>query len=354
MREELQAAFEDAIPPSDDWVKVPALDTIRQVVCRTSNRIFVGLPLCRNKDFQDLNIQFATDVIVAAITLQLMPAFLRSLTGRYLTTLPKSIARATKHLEPVILERFKRIEESGPDYEDKSNDMLSWLIDEAVGEERTVHDLVLRVLTINFAAIHTSSMSFTQALYALAAHPEFLGPMREEVEHVIKEEGWTKAAMQKLRRVDSFMKECQRYFGLASVTMTRKALKDFTFSDGTFIPAGTIVSAASDATHFDGHFYDNPEVFNPWRFADMRSEDGEGTKHQMVSTSNEYIPFGHGRHACPGRFFAANELKGMMAHVVLTYDVKMEKEGVIPEPTWIATNCMPNDKAEVMFRRRQT
>lgn len=43
-----------------------------------------------------------------------------------------------------------------------------------------------------------------------------------------------------------------------------------------------------------------------------------------------------------------------MAHLVVTYDVKMEKEGVIPEPTWIATNCRPNDKAEVMFRRRQT
>ncbi|THH28038.1 hypothetical protein EUX98_g6153 [Antrodiella citrinella] len=33
------------------------------------------------------------------------------------------------------------------------------------------------------------------------------------------------------------------------------------------------------------------------------------------------------RHACPGQFFAANELKAMMAHVVLTYDLSLEKEG---------------------------
>lgn len=166
--------------------------------------------------------------------------------------------------------------------------------------------------------------TFTQALYALAAHPESLAPMREEVERLTKEEGWTKAAMQKMRKVDSFMKECQRYFGLGSgalhvharncdhgclrftelVALTRKAMKDFTFSDGTFIPAGTIISAASVATHTNEEFYDDAQVFNPWRFSDMRSEEGEGTKHQMVSTSTEYIAFGHGRHAwCVSYFF---------------------------------------------------
>lgn len=29
-----------------EWVKVPGLDTIMNVVCRTSNRAFVGAPLC--------------------------------------------------------------------------------------------------------------------------------------------------------------------------------------------------------------------------------------------------------------------------------------------------------------------
>ena len=29
-----------------EWKSVPALDAIRQVVGRTSNRLFIGLPLC--------------------------------------------------------------------------------------------------------------------------------------------------------------------------------------------------------------------------------------------------------------------------------------------------------------------
>ena len=36
--------------------------------------------------------------------------------------------------------------------------MLQWLMDNAQGEEKEIRALVLRILTINFAAIHTSSM----------------------------------------------------------------------------------------------------------------------------------------------------------------------------------------------------
>lgn len=35
--------------------------------------------------------------------------------------------------------------------------MLSWLLDEAEDDEQENHNLVLRVLTLEFAAIHTSS-----------------------------------------------------------------------------------------------------------------------------------------------------------------------------------------------------
>lgn len=56
----------------------------------------------------------------------------------------------------------------------------------------------------------------------------------------------------------------------------------------------------------------------------------------------------------PGRFFAANELKAMVAHVVMNYDVKLEKEGEVPPPMWVATSLVPNPTASVYFRRRQS
>lgn len=55
----------------------------------------------------------------------------------------------------------------------------------------------------------------------------------------------------------------------------------------------------------------------------------------------------------PGRFFAANELKAMLAHLVLNYDVKLENEGVRPPNFWFISSCSPNLTAEVLFRKRQ-
>lgn len=55
----------------------------------------------------------------------------------------------------------------------------------------------------------------------------------------------------------------------------------------------------------------------------------------------------------PGRFFAAMELKAMMAHLVLNYDVKLENNGVRPPDIWLGGYCVPNQKANVLFRKRQ-
>lgn len=41
---------------------------------------------------------------------------------------------------------------------DAKNDMLMWLMEEAKGQEKDVWALVSRILVVNFAAIHTSSM----------------------------------------------------------------------------------------------------------------------------------------------------------------------------------------------------
>lgn len=79
--------------------------------------------------------------------------------------------------------------------------------------------------------------------------------------------------------------------------MTRVAMKDYTFSDGTFIPKGTFVSAAVTPMHNDEEYYADATVFNPWRFAELRDGEGESLKHQMASTNKEYLAFGHGKDA---------------------------------------------------------
>jgi hypothetical protein len=45
--------------------------------------------------------------------------------------------------------------------------------------------------------------------------PEYVEPLRQEVDAVIKVEGWTKAGIDKMYKIDSFIRETQRIDGIA-------------------------------------------------------------------------------------------------------------------------------------------
>ncbi|KAF8844251.1 hypothetical protein BDN67DRAFT_813969 [Paxillus ammoniavirescens] len=80
--------------------------------------------------------------------------------------------------------------------------------------------------------------------------------------------------------------------------MPRKAMKTFTFSDGTVLPKGTFLATASRATtHLDNGICHNADMFDPFQFPNMREEDGKGVKHSFVSTNPQYFAFRHGKHA---------------------------------------------------------
>jgi len=40
--------------------------------------------------------------------------------------------------------------------------------------------------------------------------PEYIQPLREEVESIVKEQGWTKASLINMRKLDSFLRETLR------------------------------------------------------------------------------------------------------------------------------------------------
>jgi cytochrome P450 len=76
----------------------------------------------------------------------------------------------------------------------------------------------------------------------------------------------------------------------SSARLTRKALKDFTFSDGTVVPKNTFVCAALWPIHHDRNNYTNPDVFDGFRFANMSMSAGESGRHQLVGDHNKFSP----------------------------------------------------------------
>jgi hypothetical protein len=78
VRDEIIAAFGDYIPvKSDAWIKVKAYPTIMDIVCRASNRMLVGLPLCRDPDYLELNKKFTIDIIRASFLINMVPPVLQ-------------------------------------------------------------------------------------------------------------------------------------------------------------------------------------------------------------------------------------------------------------------------------------
>ena len=75
------------------------------------------------------------------------------------------------------------------------------------------------------------------------------------------------------------------------------ALTDYTFADGTVIPKGTLLAAPLHPIQSDESIYSDPDVFDGFRFSNLRAVEGESAKHHSSNTATEYLHFGHGMHA---------------------------------------------------------
>jgi hypothetical protein len=53
------------------------------------------------------------------------------------------------------------------------------------------------------------------------------------------------------------------------------------------------------------------------------------------------------------RFFVATELKTMLAHILINYDVKAETEGVRPADEWFGLAGVSNRHGKIFIRKRE-
>lgn len=143
---------------------------------------------------------------------------------------------------------------------------------------------------------------------------------------------FTNIAMQNMKKLDSFLKEVLRYYPLGAGSFQRKVLKPFTLSNGQTIPEGVIIEVPAGSMNFDDEIHEDPFKFDALRYYNLRmAKDKEESavkaaevvaNSQFVSVGTSSLTFGYGRHACPGRFFAVNEIKMIMATALLHYDMK--------------------------------
>lgn len=119
---------------------------------------------------------------------------------------------------PIFEERMakkKQYEKEGrlPEWEkNKPQDSMQWVLDAAHPAEMRPDRLTLRMLHINIAAAHTSSVTYIDIMHCLSLMPDAQAMLREEIESVlIQEGGWTKQALTHMKKVDSFIVEVNRF-----------------------------------------------------------------------------------------------------------------------------------------------
>jgi len=84
----------------------------------------------------------------------------------------------------------------------------------------------------------------------------------------------------------------------------------------------------------------------------MRREPGKENVAQFVSTSPNHLVFGHGQHACPGRFFASNEIKIILCHILLKYNRRLI-QGQPPPKIYVHGWMLGADAASKLEIRRR-
>ncbi|KAL2185733.1 cytochrome P450 [Thermothelomyces heterothallicus CBS 203.75] len=326
---EVQLSIRKELPPCDSWTSININQKLLRIVALVSGRVFIGEELSRSEEYLDAAINYTVELMDARRAVERLRAWQRPFLADRLPEVKKldqRLAQADRFLRPIVAARRKLQDSEKPD------DMLQWIMD---GQDKfrqySTEELARLQLALSFAAIHTTSVTATNVFYNLAAYPHYIPELRDEIRSVLAEHDgvFTSPALQAMKKVDSFVKETMRLYPTGFAGFQRKVTKTFTLSNGQVIPAGVVIQVPADAIARDPEVFPNADQFDPWRFSRLREEARsagkaeEAAHHQFVSVSPEVLTFGYGRHACPGRFFAANEIKMIIANFILAYDMKL-------------------------------
>ncbi|KAF4996667.1 hypothetical protein FDECE_12345 [Fusarium decemcellulare] len=339
----------EIIAEQEEWRDISLKETMLDFIARLSSRVFLGEELCRNSEWLEITKSYSTNTFLAGDLLRQYTSWLRPIACYFIPQcrlLRKQVADARRVLAPVLKKRQRDREmalakgEPEPSY----NDTIQWAVEESQGSpfDPVGAQLGFSVVAINLA---------TETMLRLIERPQLVEDVRKEIIEVLLAEGWTKSALFNMKLLDSVVKEAQRLKPLTSATMNRKATSRVTLPGGLVLEKGDrcMVDLGS---MMDPSVYPEPEVFDGYRFLRMRADPKIDHKAHLVSTSATHLGFGHGPHACPGRFFASNEVKLLLCHLLHKYDWTLEP-GYVHKVEEFGLALSSDGEAKVSFRRRQ-
>ncbi|KAK4934460.1 hypothetical protein LTR10_024282 [Elasticomyces elasticus] len=332
------------------------VDVIRIHVTRNLAKMFVPEDLAKNSVWVDLMINYTVVSMQAVEELHSYPMWTHPVVARFLPkcrVITDYRRRARDLLRPILEER-RRLVDTDPTFV-MPPDTLSWIIKEK-GEGGWDPDYQARVqILIGVGSIHTTTNALSNTLFDIISTPGVTDELRTEYIDTLAANGgkMNKIALNSLVKFDSVMRESQRLNPSHAIAIGRMTTADLKLSDGEVVPRNTHFLFSSAAANKDPSVYASPDVFDPWRFVKLREAEtnkADEGKWQFVATGPNSLGFGHGTHACPGRFFASNEMRLILGNLLLRYEFKFGDGIGRPRSLLGETTILPDTKTKVLIK----
>ncbi|KAF4122832.1 Cytochrome P450 [Geosmithia morbida] len=383
LNDELRAAFSSCFgEDTENWNELDLFPACRVIGGRATLRFTLGDSTegrRADKGFVDCCYDVLDGMLDTAGTMAASRKIVKRFLGPWVSrAMPAKLRDLAKRIEPLHRERLQIIKDQGEGKDcevpqDLFQMMMQYAARERPNELNNVNDIAGRIAVSNFGTMHQTIITLHNLfLNIIDSNGEFdtLNVLRQEVVEVLGlDEGgdtttkrWTKAKVSAMVKADSVGRETLRVNSFIGRTVQRLVIapQGIVTEDGIHLANGTMVSILAHQVQTDEEKFEKPLKFDPYRFSRIReaaSEAGKGGLNNlsMVSTSSEYLPFSHGKHACPGRFLVDFELKMIMAYAVMNYEMEFPKEyeGKRPPNTWFAGFGIPPLEVKIRVKRRR-
>ncbi|KAF2106334.1 cytochrome P450 [Lophiotrema nucula] len=333
-------------------------ENMARVIALVSGRIFVGLPLSRDEHWIYSSITYTSEGVTVAESPVLRPysPFVRWLISPFLSqvrSLRKHQAFIREKVKPLIADHLEKRQQGTTEKRDSSNGkFLDWLLARykyEVDATRIARDYLL----VAAGAIPIASGLLSQVLLELATRPQHAQTLRKELNDVIGKTGWKHAALAELQHLDSFLKETQRLNPHVLAMMPRRVMSPITLSNGETLQPGTSVAVSNHSINTSAELYPKPLEFQPDRFYELRRTCSaqDQRKYLFSNSTLEFMNFGYGTHTCPGRNFASDELKIIVAYLLSNYDFELVSKSK-PDNWTLGIVQIPDPTAKLRFTKR--
>ncbi|WP_062117864.1 cytochrome P450 [Aureimonas sp. AU40] len=180
--------------------------------------------------------------------------------------------------------------------------MLLSAADPETGRTMSDEEMVDNLMTFITAGHETTALGLAWTFHLLAKHPAIEAKVLAEIAAVTGGAPVEAEHIAELAYTRQVFSEAMRLYPPAPI-ITRTALRDIVLG-GRQIAEGTVLYVPIHAVHHHGALWDDPETFDPDRFA----PDAAKARHRYA-----YMPFGAGPRVCIGNLFALMEAVAILA-----------------------------------------